>query len=106
VDIGRIHCVWPYLPAFLAVAETQHLRRAARELHVSPSALSRSIRLLEERIGHPLFERHGRKLQLTAVGHHILEIVRESVRLVNEVLADSDLDDPTSEEIGDVLPRA
>ena len=42
--------LWNWLPAFRAVAETGNLRLAAERLHVSPSALSRTVRLLEDEI--------------------------------------------------------
>ena len=40
--------IWNWLPAFRAVAETEHLPTASDLLHVTPSALSRTIRLLEQ----------------------------------------------------------
>ena len=49
--VQRLHRFWSWLPAFSAVAETQHLPSAALKLHVSPSALSRTIRLLEDDLG-------------------------------------------------------
>ncbi|MBP8302176.1 MAG: LysR family transcriptional regulator, partial [Planctomycetes bacterium] len=56
----RLDALWNWLPAFRAVGETQHLPSAATALHVSPSALSRSVRLLEQRLGCTLFERRSR----------------------------------------------
>lgn len=53
---------------FWRVAKAGHLTRAAEELHVSQSALSSQIRQLEDRLGHPLFERTGRRLLLTDTG--------------------------------------
>src|SRR5262245_59498025 len=90
MDLVRIQCVWTYLPSFLAVAESQHLRQAARELRVSPSALSRSISILEHRIGQPLFERCGRRMRLTSLGDQLLETLRQVVQQVDETLACSE----------------
>jgi DNA-binding transcriptional LysR family regulator len=87
IDMVRIQRVWAYLPSFLAVAESQHLRLAARKLRVSPSALSRSISILEYRIGQPLFERSGRRMRLNSLGDQLLNTVREVVGLVDETLA-------------------
>ena len=44
----RLTTLWSWLPGFRAVAETQHLPTASKQLHVGASALSRTIRLLEE----------------------------------------------------------
>lgn len=57
-----------HLRYFRAVAREGHLTRAAEKLNVSQSALSSQIRTLEARLGHPLFERQGRKLVLTEAG--------------------------------------
>lgn len=53
---------------FLKVAETEHMTNAAKELHVSQPALSRSLRLLEEELGLKLFDRVGRHLLLNDNG--------------------------------------
>jgi DNA-binding transcriptional LysR family regulator len=68
--------IWPWLPAFRAIAESEHLPTAARRLHVVPSALSRTLRLLEEALGERLFTRAGRRLALNARGRALLEAVR------------------------------
>lgn len=57
-----------HLHAFWAVAKEGHLTRAARRLHVSPSALSTQIQQLEESLGQALFERQARRLVLTEAG--------------------------------------
>ncbi len=57
-----------HLRYFLAVAREGNLSRAARNLSVSQSALSTQIQTLETRLGHPLFERVGRRLVLTEAG--------------------------------------
>lgn len=83
----RISDIWNWLPAFRAVAETQHLPTASEKLHVSPSALSRTIRLLEEGVGTPLFDRVSRELRLNANGEALLRSVRDAMRLVDDGLA-------------------
>src|SRR5690348_1929186 len=52
----------------LAVARHRHVTRAAEELRVAQSALSRQIQQLEREIGVPLFDRSRRRLHLTAAG--------------------------------------
>ena len=56
------------LLAFEVVARTGSVRTAADELFVTPGAVSRQIRLLEDHFGVPLFARQGRGLELTSVG--------------------------------------
>lgn len=82
----RLTSLWNWLPGFRAVAETQHLPAASKHLRVSPSALSRTIRLLEDDVGQKLFNRVGRNLELNDTGHRLLSAVRDSMRLVDEAL--------------------
>lgn len=54
---------------FLKVADTMSFSRAASELYVSQPAVSRQIRLLEDELGYPLFDRTRKKLiTLTSAG--------------------------------------
>jgi DNA-binding transcriptional LysR family regulator len=80
----RIGDYWNWLPTFRVVAETSSLREAAERMHIAPSAISRTVRLLEESIGHPLFERTAGALVLNAAGHHLLNGVRAAMRLIDE----------------------
>src|SRR5262245_40885300 len=82
--LRRLTEFWNWLPAFRAVAETEHLPTAAKELRLSPSSLSRSIHLLERNLGKSLFHREGRRLRLNAAGDEFLAAVRTSLRLVDE----------------------
>jgi DNA-binding transcriptional LysR family regulator len=56
------------LKGFEAAARHQSFTRAAQELHLSQSAVSREIKTLEQRLGHPLFVRVNRGLRLTESG--------------------------------------
>lgn len=53
---------------FLHLSRTLHFGRTAREIQVSPSALSRAIQRLEEDAGALLLIRNGRKVELTPAG--------------------------------------
>lgn len=75
---------WSWIPAFRAVAEHQSLSQAAESLGVSRSALSRTIRLLEQAVGSDLFRRSGRSLQLNREGESFLDAVRLGMRVVHE----------------------
>jgi DNA-binding transcriptional LysR family regulator len=64
--------IWNWLPAFQAVAEAEHLPTASARLSLTPSALSRTITMLEDRVGRQLFARKGRTLSLNAHGRRLL----------------------------------
>jgi DNA-binding transcriptional LysR family regulator len=76
--------LWSWLPAFRVVAETEHLPTAARLAATSPSALSRSLALLERQLGQPLFRRQGRTLRLNTAGEELLVAVRDAMRRVDD----------------------
>ncbi|ACE83458.1 LysR family transcriptional regulator [Cellvibrio japonicus] len=63
------------LSAFLMVAEEASFTRAAAKLGVSQSALSQTIRGLEERLGLRLFARTTRSVSLTPAGERLLELI-------------------------------
>ncbi len=62
-----------HLRYFWAVAHEGNLTRAAEKMNVSQSSLSVQIKQLEDRLGHALFERSGRRLQLTEAGRLVLD---------------------------------
>jgi DNA-binding transcriptional LysR family regulator len=84
--VRRLQQLWSWLPAFRAVAESQHLPTAGASLGVSPSALSRSVKLLEEQLGRPVFDRVGNKLLLNHAGRELLAAVRDGMRIMDEGL--------------------
>ena len=65
-----------HLEHWLALAETGSFSRAAEKLHITQSALSRSIQSLEEELGGPLVDRIGKRNELTPLGHSVLERAR------------------------------
>jgi LysR family transcriptional regulator of beta-lactamase len=60
------------LRAFEATGRHGSFTAAARELNVTQTAVSRLVRLLEDRLGFPLFRRHANALELTAQGQALL----------------------------------
>ena len=66
--------------AFLAIADTGSVTRAAELLHIVQPAVSRQLKLLEEDVEAPLFERNRRGMQLTEAGHILLERARRALR--------------------------
>lgn len=71
------------LDAFLRVAERRNFRAAAADLGVSPSAISQTIRALEERIGAALLTRTTRSVGLTQAGQYFLERARPAFTDLN-----------------------
>jgi len=70
-----------HLSHWLALAESGSFSRAAEKLHITQSALSRSIQVLEDELGGPLVDRIGKKNELTPLGLTVLERAR---RIVHE----------------------
>ena len=66
------------LQAFVSAARLGSFTRAAEELHLTQSAISRQILLLEDFFGEPLFVRQARGLALTATGTLLLPAVNEA----------------------------
>ena len=60
------------LSEFLAIARRGSFRAAARDLGVTPSAVSQSLQNLERRLGLPLFHRTTRKVAPTEAGDRLL----------------------------------
>lgn len=58
---------------FLAVARHQHVGKAAKQLHISPSAISHSIHALESELNCKLFEQKGRRITITDTGRVLQE---------------------------------
>ena len=67
------------LRIFIAVAEKQHVTRAAGELNLTQSATSAAVAALERRYGIKLFDRVGRGIVLTQIGRDFLNEARAVV---------------------------
>ncbi|GLC92649.1 transcriptional regulator [Cupriavidus sp. TA19] len=65
-----------HLRHLLMVADVESFSRAAQRLHLTQSALSRSIQALEDELGGKLIDRHGRRNVLTPLGELIAERAR------------------------------
>lgn len=67
------------IPAFVHVAEQRSFRGAARILGVTPTAVSKAVSRLEERLGTRLFYRTSRHVALTPEGEAYLPYCREAL---------------------------
>jgi DNA-binding transcriptional LysR family regulator len=74
-----------------AIAETGSFTACGKKLHVSQSAISRQILLLEEELGEPLFLRVGRQVRMTPaaeslvqLGQRVFQDVRDTVGTITD----------------------
>src|SRR5206468_1359962 len=75
------------LEMFRSVAEEGGFTRAAQRLHVSQSAISRQVKLLEEELGGLLLHRGPRRVALTAPGELLLQMASRVQRDMEEVVS-------------------
>ncbi len=75
-----------HLRYFWFVAHEGNLTRAAKQLHISQSALSVQIKTLSSQLGHQLFEQRGRQLILTEAGRIVLDYADNIIKTGNELL--------------------
>ena len=75
-----------HLRYFVAVAEAKSITRAAERLHLSQPPLSRQLRMLEEELGAPLFERGARQVRLTPAGRTFLADARGLLHRADEAI--------------------
>jgi DNA-binding transcriptional LysR family regulator len=71
----------------IALAQVGSFSKAAQALFLTQPALSRSIRALENEFGAPLFDRVGRRIELTPFGRDTLERARQLVFDADELQA-------------------
>lgn len=71
----------------IALAESGSFSRSAEAMFLTQPALSRSIRALEDEMGQALFDRIGRRSDLTPFGREVLERARQVVFEVDELAA-------------------
>jgi DNA-binding transcriptional LysR family regulator len=69
-----------HLPVILAVARRRNFAAAASELGMGPSAVSHAVRLVEERLGVPLFARTTRSVALTEAGAALVASAAPALR--------------------------
>jgi DNA-binding transcriptional LysR family regulator len=80
VELRDLHC-------FDVLARTMHFGRAAEELHISQSTLSRRIRRLEEEMGVVLLTRTSRSVALTESGRELATRLPSALRHLDLALA-------------------
>ena len=76
-----MHMNMHHLSVFFAVAATGSLTASARKLHISQPALSRELKVFEQRLGITLFERHSRGMRLTQAGEVLSQYAKRLFEL-------------------------
>lgn len=82
----RVAQLWNWLPAFRGVAEHRGIHKASVALGTSPSALSRTVKVLEEAVGTQLFVRRATTMDLTEEGTLLLTATRNAMRMIDDAL--------------------
>ena len=94
---------------FYHVATTLSFSEASRQLYISQSAVSQSVKSLEQKLGHPLFHRSTKKVTLTPEGESLLRHVEPAVNLLyegeNQILNSPSLEAPLRIGASDTICR-
>lgn len=79
------HLNYNHLHYFWTVANEGSIARAAEVLHLTPQTISGQLKLLDERVGAPLFQRAGRGLSLSDTGRLVKHYADEIFSLGSEL---------------------
>lgn len=97
------HLNYSHLQYFWVVAREGSIAKASGILHLTPQTISSQLKLLDEAVGQPLFNRAGRRLVLSEVGRTVFEYADEiftvGAELAN-VVRGNQFEGPSSLNIG------
>lgn len=79
------HLNYSHLQYFWVVAREGSIVKAAEVLHLTPQTISGQLKLLDEAVGHRLFERAGRGLALSEMGHVVYDYAEDIFSLGAEL---------------------
>lgn len=85
-SVGGAKLDWDRLKVFQMVADTGSITAASKTLCLSYGKVSRDLEELERMLGHQLFERSSRGLELTSVGEDILRSARNMADSVQSII--------------------
>lgn len=97
------HLNYNHLQYFWAVAREGSIARASKSLHLTPQTISGQLKLLDEAVGQPLFNRVGRRLVLSDMGRTVFEYADQIFSVGAElagVVRGNQLSGPTTLNIG------
>lgn len=81
MELNQLYC-------FLQVAKTEHMTRAANQLHITQPALSKNISRLEEDLGVKLFDRQGKNIHLNEYGRVALRYTEQILYALGDLRAE------------------
>lgn len=104
------HLNYSHLQYFWAVAREGSIAKASESLHLTPQTISGQLKLLDEAVGSPLFNRVGRRLVLSDMGRLVFEYADEIFSVGAElasVVRGNHMSGPTTLSLGIVssLPK-
>ncbi len=79
------HLNYNHLQYFWTVAREGSIARASEALHLTPQTISGQLKLLDEAVGEPLFNRVGRRLVLSEMGRVVFDYAQEIFSLGSEL---------------------
>ena len=97
------HLNYSHLHYFWVVAREGSITRAAETLHLTPQTISGQLKLLDEAVGQPLFNRVGRSLVLSDTGRFVFQYADEIFSIGAElasVLRGNQMNGPTTLAVG------
>ena len=97
------HLNYSHLQYFWAVAREGSIARASASLHLTPQTISGQLKLLDEAVGQPLFNRVGRRLVMSDMGRTVFEYADEIFSVGAElasVVRGNHLSGPTTLSLG------
>jgi len=71
------HLNYSHLHYFWVVAREGSIAKASHTLHLTPQTISSQLKLLDEAVGQPLFNRVGRRLVMSEMGQMVFEYADE-----------------------------
>ncbi|MDB5084379.1 MAG: LysR family transcriptional regulator [Bacilli bacterium] len=71
---------------FLAIAKEEQITRAAKALHMEQPPLSRQLKLIEQELGTPLFDRSGKQMKLTQAGDILKRRAEHLIQEFNDTI--------------------
>ena len=83
IDLAVMPITLQQMVIFLTVAETKGFARAASRLHMTQSAVSKSVAKLEKELGLTLFVRTTREINFTEAGQILYQEWRPQIQAIN-----------------------